>query len=98
MILFAAWQEVQTIDNSVVFVHEQGRNSCRYFSVEFVKLLLMHRYSVDIYSYSCLSGILGSDVKQNTTYAGARSARIVALSISSHEQTPYNRVCCFLIL
>ena len=24
--------------------------------------------------------------------------RIVALSISSHEQTKYNRVCCFLIL
>ena len=23
---------------------------------------------------------------------------IVALSISSHEQTQYNRVCCFLLL
>ena len=55
MVLFAARQEVKTIDNSVVFVHELGSNSFRYFSVEFVKLLPMHRYSVDIYSYSGLS-------------------------------------------
>ena len=39
------------------------------------------------FSYSGPSGILGSDRKQNTAYAGARGVRIVALSISSHEQT-----------
>ena len=43
-------------------------------------------YSVDIFSYSGPSGILGSDDKQNTAYVGARGARIVAFSISSHEQ------------
>ena len=45
----------------------------------------LHRYSVDIFSNSGPSGILGSDGKQNTTYGGARGVRIVALSISSHE-------------
>ena len=55
------------------------------FCVELVKLLLMHRYSVDIFSYYGPSGILGSDVKQNT--AKARVVRIVALSISSYEQS-----------
>ena len=34
--------------------------------VELVKLLPVHRYSVDIFSYSGPSGILGSDRKQNT--------------------------------
>ena len=33
--------------------------------VDFVKLLPVHRYSVDIFSYSGPSGILGSDGKQN---------------------------------
>ena len=32
----------------------------------------MHQYSVDIFSYSGPSGILGSDGKQNRTYADAR--------------------------
>ena len=41
---------------------------------------------------------LGSGGKQNNSYAGARGVRIVALSITSHEQTLLNRVCCFLIL
>ena len=35
--------------------------------VELVKLLPVHQYSVDIFSYSGPSGILGSDVKQNIT-------------------------------
>ena len=56
------------------------------FRVELVKLLPVHRYSVNIFSYSGPSGIL--------VLGGIR---IVALSISSHEQTQYNRVCCFLI-
>ena len=34
--------------------------------VELVKLLLVYRYSVDIFTYSGPSGILGSDGKQNT--------------------------------
>ena len=44
----------------------RGRNSCRCFCVELVKLLSVHRYSVDIFSYSGPSLILGSDGKQIT--------------------------------
>ena len=65
----------------------RGHNSCRCFCVELVKLLPVHRYSVDIFSYSGPSRILGSNEKQNIAYAGARGVRIVALSISSAEQT-----------
>ena len=46
-------------------------NSCRCFCVE-LKLLPVHRYSVDIFSSSSPSGILSSDGKQNTAKAGAR--------------------------
>ena len=38
-----------------------------FFCVELVKLLPMHQYSVNIFSYSVPPGILGSDGKQNTT-------------------------------
>ena len=55
--------------------------------VEVVEFLPVHRYNVDIFSYSCPTGILGSDGEQNTASAGARGVRIVALFISSHEQT-----------
>ena len=34
------------------------------------KLFPVHRYSVDIFSYSGLSGILGSDGKQNAGGGG----------------------------
>ena len=45
----------------------RGCNSCRPLChVELVKLLPVHRYSVDLYSYSGPSGLLGSDGKQNT--------------------------------
>ena len=44
----------------------RGRNRCRCFFVELVKLLPVHRYNVDISSYSGPSGILGSDGKPNT--------------------------------
>ena len=45
----------------------RGRNSCRPLChVGLVKLLPVHRYSVDLFSYSGPSGILGSDGKQNT--------------------------------
>ena len=37
----------------------------RIICVELVKLLPVHRYSVDIFSCSDPSGILGSDGKQN---------------------------------
>ena len=53
--------------------------------MELVKISSVHRYSVDILASSGPSGILGSDREQNTTKA--RSVRIVALSISPHEQT-----------
>ena len=36
-------------------------DSCRFFCVELVKLFPVHRYSVDIFSYSDPSGIFGSD-------------------------------------
>ena len=56
--------------------------------MELVKLLPMHQYDVDNFSYSGPSGILGSDVKQNTVSKQVQGGvRIVALSISSHEQT-----------
>ena len=58
-------------------------NSCRCFCVELVKLLPVHRYSVDF--FFIFWSLLGSDRKQNTAKAGARGVRIVALSISSHE-------------
>ena len=74
-------------EGSVFSRLSRGRNSCRCFCVELVKLLSVHRYSVDIVSYSGPSGILGSGRKHNTTKAGARGVRIVAISISSHEQT-----------
>ena len=57
--------------------------------MESVILLPVHRYSVDIFSYSGPSGILGSEGKQNTPKTSARGVRIVALSNSSHEQTQY---------
>ena len=45
----------------------RGRNSCQQLChVELVKLLPVHRYSVDLFTYSGTSGILGSDGKQNT--------------------------------
>ena len=45
------------------------------------------------------SGILGPGGKQYIAYAvGRESVRIVALSISSHEQTQQNQGCFFLIL
>ena len=47
----------------------------------------MHRYSVDNFSYSGPSGILGSDVKQIQLKPELGGVRIIALSISSHEQT-----------
>ena len=58
--------------------------------MELVKLLPVHRYSVDIFSYSGPSGILSSGRNQNTPLAGVRGGGgggIVVLSISSHEQT-----------
>ena len=45
------------------FYRSQQLSLCR---VELVKLLYVHRYSVDIFSYSGSSGIFGSDGKQNT--------------------------------
>ena len=39
--------------------------------MELVKLLPVHRYNVDIFSYSGPLGILGADGKQNTASAGA---------------------------
>ena len=44
----------------------RGRDSCCCFCEELVKLLPVHRYSGDIFfSYSCPSGVLGSDGKHN---------------------------------
>ena len=58
--------------------------------MELVKLLPVHGYSVDLFSYSGPSGILSSDGEQNVCKIGLKpvllGVRIVALSISSHEQ------------
>ena len=54
-------------------------------------------YIVLIFLYAGPSGILDSDgSKENTALLGG--VRIVALSISSHEQTQKSRVCCVLKL
>ena len=50
-----------------------------------VKHLPVHRYSVDIFSCSGPSGILGSDGKRKLKPV-LGGVIIVALSISSHEQ------------
>ena len=50
----------------------RGRKSCRCFCVELVKVLPVHRYNVDIFSYSGPWGILKSNGKQNTAKAAAR--------------------------
>ena len=50
----------------------RDRNSCRCFCVELVKLLPVHRLSVDFFSYSGPSEILSSDGKQNTASAMGR--------------------------
>ena len=42
---------------------------------------------LDIFSYSGPSGILCTGRKQNTALGDARGVRIVALTISSHDQT-----------
>ena len=47
----------------------------------------MHQYSVDLFSYSDPSRILGSDGEQNTAKADSWGIRIVALSISSNKHT-----------
>ena len=53
-----------------------------------VKLLPLHRYSVDIFSYSGPSRIPGSGGKQNILLRKVlEGASIVALSVTSHEQT-----------
>ena len=52
--------------------------------MEFAKRLPVHRYSVNSFSYSSPWGILGSGRKEK----GARGREnIVAVSVSSHEQT-----------
>ena len=65
----------------------RGRNSCRCFCVELVKFLPVHRYSVDIFSYFGPSGILDSDESRIPLKPVLGGVRIVAFSISSHEQT-----------
>ena len=42
--------------------------------MDLVKLLPVHQYSVDIFSYTGPSGILGSDGKQYTAQAGAEGS------------------------
>ena len=56
--------------------------------MELVKLLPVHKYSVDIFSYSGPLGILDSGGKQNTTFKPVLGGmRIIALSIGSRYQT-----------
>ena len=55
--------------------------------MELVKLLPVHQYSVEIFSYSGPSGILGSDESRIQLKPVLGGVKIVALSICSHEQT-----------
>ena len=59
--------------------------------MELEKLLPVHRYrsrsSVDIFSYSGPSGILGPDGNRMQLKLMLGGVRSVALTISSHEQT-----------
>ena len=55
--------------------------------MELLKLLPVHQYFVDIFSYSGPSGILGSDESRIPLKPVLGGVSIVALSISSHEQT-----------
>ena len=55
--------------------------------LRFVQIFDTKSYSVDIFSYSGPSGILGSDGKQEPIKLVLGVVRIVAISISSHEQT-----------
>ena len=64
----------------------RGRNSCRCFCVELVKLLPVHQYSVVFFSYSGPSGILGSVRSRLLLKPVLGGTRIAALSISSREQ------------
>ena len=66
--------------------------------VELIKQLPVHRHSFDIFFISGPSGILGSGESRIPLKLVLEGVRIVALSINSHEQTQYNRICCFLIL
>ena len=61
----------------------RGRNSCRCFCVELVKLLPVHRYSIDIFLYSGPSGILGSGESRILLKPVLGGVKIVAVSISS---------------
>ena len=54
--------------------------------MELVKLLPVHQYSVEIFSYFGPSGILGSDESRIPLKPVLGGVRIVALSICSHEQ------------
>ena len=59
--------------------------------MELVKLLHVHQYSVDNFSYSSPSGILGSDRSRIPLKPVLGGVRIVSLSFSSHEQTQYTK-------
>ena len=64
--------------------------------MELVKLLHVHQYSVDNFSYSSPSGILGSDGSRILLKPVLGGVRIVSLSFSSHEQTQYTKSASFL--
>ena len=70
----------------------------RIISVELVKLLPVHRYSVDIFHVLILQEYWVLMESKITLKPLLGSVRIVALSIYSYEQTHLNRVYCFLIL
>ena len=64
--------------------------------MELVKLLPVHRYSVDIFSYA--DGVLTEIRIPLKLVVHVRDVRIVALFISSYEQTEKIRVYYFPIL
>ena len=65
----------------------RGCTSCRCFCVKLVKLLPVHRYSVDIFHILVLQEYWALSKREIPLKRVLGGVRIVVLSISSHEQT-----------
>ena len=81
-------RHVQTEQTEIRFYRLcTGRNSYRCFCVELVKLLLVPRYSVDIFHILVLQEYWVVTENRIPLKLMLGGMKIVALSISSHEQT-----------
>ena len=74
----------------------QLRNSCRCFCMEFVKILIVHRYSVDIFHILVHQEYWVLTESRIPLKLVPGDVRIIALSISSYEQTKKTKSAVFL--